>query len=340
MLIGNAFIKLPAPKNISTKDTQFFFSKHLTHCHPDKQCCGKLLLSDLHKDLHDAKKHCLKTSEGKSKCAKCDFVGQGIKTIVNHIKKDHYKVISEQTCETCGQRFANASNLKWHQKTVHVDSQFSCKHCGKNFKLQVYLKNHLWIVHSEGDGPIYTCEQCGKTYKVFECLKHHKIRHHGHKGHFVCEHCGNSFNNELSLKQHVKRYHVKARVPTKCDICHKEFPDEELMKHHRKLVHFKKGLPLRDKKCQFCPDMFTNNKTRKEHERNIHLGIKDFACDQCDYKCGRKATLKSHIDTIHSGEMFDCDVPGCSKSYNAKGNLDAHRFRVHKIPRPKQLQKQ
>ena len=29
----------------------------MKHFHPDKQCCGNVIYSDLHKDLHDAKKH-------------------------------------------------------------------------------------------------------------------------------------------------------------------------------------------------------------------------------------------------------------------------------------------
>ena len=38
---------------------------------------------------------------------------------------------------------------------------------------------------------------------------------------------------------------------------------------------------------------------------------------------------------VHGNDEYFCDYPGCSKSYGIKGNLDAHKARVHKIARPK-----
>ena len=67
-----------------------------------------------------------------------------------------------------------------------------------------------------------------------------------------------------------------------------------------------------------------------QHEKN-----KPWKCDECDYATADKDKLRSHKKAIHEGVLYHCDYPSCSKNYNKKGNLDAHKFRVHKIPTPK-----
>ena len=70
------------------------------------------------------------------------------------------------------------------------------------------------------------------------------------------------------------------------------------------------------------------------HEKAKHLKKLDFQCPHCDYKNARKAVLKRHIAGKHEGFLVTCDYPGCSKSYDRKGNLDAHKKKVHGIARP------
>ena len=104
--------------------------------------------------------------------------------------------------------------------------------------------------------------------------------------------------------------------------------------------HLKTHIPTHERKtfsCQYCTKTFVSKNIRDEHERGIHLGFKDFKCDQCDASYVFSKALVDHKKTQHSGIMYSCDYPGCTKSYNAKGNLDAHRKRVHKIARPKEL---
>ena len=66
---------------------------------------------------------------------------------------------------------------------------------------------------------------------------------------------------------------------------------------------------------------------------SIHLNIRELKCDQCDFATNRKPHLKEHKQAIHEGIAYECDFPGCVKSYNLKRNLDAHRWTSHKIPK-------
>ena len=91
-------------------------------------------------------------------------------------------------------------------------------------------------------------------------------------------------------------------------------------------------------KCKFCSKTYSHKDAALVHEQTIHLNVKKFKCDSCDYATASKGKLRLHKISIHDGVLYYCNYPACTKSYNLKGNLDAHRFRVHKIARPKKAQ--
>ena len=55
------------------------------------------------------------------------------------------------------------------------------------------------------------------------------------------------------------------------------------------------------------------------------------ACDICGYKTASKEQLKKHTKQVHGTEEYKCDYPGCNKSYGVRGNIYAHKKRVHKV---------
>ena len=48
---------------------------------------------------------------------------------------------------------------------------------------------------------------------------------------------------------------------------------------------------------KFCP--FFDKQTLKNHLNAIHLNIKPFQCDTCDFKATQKGTVKSHVKRNH-----------------------------------------
>ena len=87
--------------------------------------------------------------------------------------------------------------------------------------------------------------------------------------------------------------------------------------------------------CDYCPKKFHNPSGKTKHEDNMHRNIRKLKCDVCDWSTNSKTCLKTHKQSIHEGIMYNCNQPGCAKSYNLKRNLDAHKWTSHKIPLPK-----
>ena len=51
----------------------------------------------------------------------------------------------------------------------------------------------------------------------------------------------------------------------------------------------------------------------------------------CDYKATQRSQLKIHIQSVHDGKRYQCEV--CNKEYTSKGNLQSHKKSAHKTKR-------
>ena len=99
--------------------------------------------------------------------------------------------------------------------------------------------------------------------------------------------------------------------------------------------HIRKHLPRKkNHKCKFCPKTFSGPGEKSRHENTIHLNVRELKCEKCEFTTNRSHHLKDHKESIHDGIFYECEYPGCNKSYNLKRNLDAHKWTSHKIAKP------
>lgn len=54
------------------------------------------------------------------------------------------------SCEICGKKFGESSNLSKHRKTHNVKGQFTCQVCGKDFHRLDQMRRHM-RVHDNKD---------------------------------------------------------------------------------------------------------------------------------------------------------------------------------------------
>ena len=264
-------------------------------------------------------------------CPICKVSNSSIKKTKAHIYIDHFgrqkptKNILQ--CLQCDKEFAGATKLKDHVKNVHTERNVVCPKCGKKFKTGASLITHM-KTHEENREIL--CPHCPHLSAGQRALKLHIERIHNLKPQ-VCDECGKTCQNEVKMREHRKT-HVKQEVLL-CPYfaCQKLSNGRVAQIFHLKRVH---GPKLRNHPCSYCAKMFTTPRLVQKHENTVHLNVRTLKCDQCDFSTNYSGSLGEHKAAAHDGVMFDCDHPGCNKSYNARGNLYAHRWRVHKIPRP------
>ncbi|CAB0030351.1 unnamed protein product [Trichogramma brassicae] len=77
-----------------------------------------------------------------------------------------------------------------------------------------------------------------------------------------------------------------------------------------------------------CGTKFTKKVHMVNHQKTIHEGRKDFACDKCERKFGFKTHLLNHQKTVHEGRKdYTCD--NCEKKFGFIYNLRNHQKTIH-----------
>ena len=308
----------------------------MTRFHFDKSTCSYCkytLNSTFELDVHIAKKHHQKNENGVI-CHLCEKQFPYRDTLLTHIRVVHHNY-QPFKCDKCDKVFDVIQKLNSHKKTHGTTNDFHCDKCAKSFKTQGGLNNHQKSMHSEKN---FHCDKCEFVTHSDHRLKEHFIRNHT-TGTFVCDECGKIFTNPLSLEGHKQDVHDPRLLGEfKCTYegCDAIFDRKRSLTSHVRNIHVHPG--RKPHKCQYCPSTFKNPGDKIDHEKNWHLNIKDVECEICGYKTASKKRLKAHTRNVHGTNEYFCDYPGCSKSYGIKGNLDAHRARVHKIARPKATQ--
>ena len=55
----------------------------------------------------------------------------------------------------------------------------------------------------------------------------------------------------------------------------------------------------------------------------MHVGLKQFKCDVCDYSCVHRGQLKEHRELKHEGKLLKCET--CSKSFSSRAGYYTHK---------------
>ncbi len=216
----------------------------------------------------------------------------------NVAKKPEIK--SRHPCTVCSKVFNTPGKLNQHMFSHTGEKPFVCSHCSKAFSSKFKLVRHI-LIHS--DQRQHRCNVCERTFHRKDHLKNHSKVHSPIKRRFKCdrEDCGKEYSSILSYRKHIA-VHSAEEGNLECKICGKKFETKEDTLFHLKVHAGSRSLKTpadRKYRCDHCDRSFFTGKDVRRH-LVVHTGRRDFLCQYCPQRFGRKDHLTRHIKKSHS----------------------------------------
>ena len=114
----------------------------------------------------------------------------------------------DMTC-ACGRKFADVSQLYYHQLDLNHFSELYCYVCDKRFTKQSNFKRHNNSCHSL-QRMVHTCWVCNKSFVRYDNMQDHQLKKHSLIG---CRYCHALFQDRVELKEHVQTSHKGSQNP-------------------------------------------------------------------------------------------------------------------------------
>ncbi|XP_062871008.1 zinc finger protein PLAGL2 [Trichomycterus rosablanca] len=150
----------------------------------------------------------------------------------------------------------------------------------------------------------HQCSFCEKMFHRKDHLKNHLQTHDPNKEAFKCEECGKNYNTKLGYKRHMAMHSATAGDLT-CKVCLQSYESTPALLEHLKSHSGKSSGGTKEKKhpCDHCDRRFYTRKDVRRH-MVVHTGRKDFLCQYCAQRFGRKDHLTRHVKKSHSQELL------------------------------------
>uniref|UniRef100_A0A3B5KQ32 C2H2-type domain-containing protein n=1 Tax=Xiphophorus couchianus TaxID=32473 RepID=A0A3B5KQ32_9TELE len=206
-------------------------------------------------------------------------------------------------CQECQKAFNSLEKLRVHSYSHTGERPYRCSHpdCTKAFVSKYKLLRHM-ATHSPEKS--HKCSYCEKMFHRKDHLKNHLHTHDPHKEAFTCQECGKSYNTKLGFKRHLA-LHAAHSGDLTCQVCLQLFPSTVVLLEHLKTHAGKPSGGTKEKKhcCEHCERQFYTRKDVRRH-MVVHTGRKDFLCQFCAQRFGRKDHLTRHMKKSHTRELL------------------------------------
>lgn len=206
-------------------------------------------------------------------------------------------------CAVCQKIFPNAARLSRHQSVHGGQSPYKCEHCKKSFTSRFKLVRHA-LIHS--DRKPFSCQVCERTFHRKDHLKNHIKVHSPSKKIYVCERpdCKKEYTSLMSYRKHLA-LHAAQEGSLECQICFSTFETKDEILYHLKIHAGSRTVKNPNEKkftCEHCGRKFFTKKDVRRH-LVVHTGMRDFLCQFCPQRFGRKDHLVRHIKKSHGRNL-------------------------------------
>ncbi|KAH3696333.1 hypothetical protein DPMN_083796 [Dreissena polymorpha] len=209
---------------------------------------------------------------------------------------------SATPCEYCGETFMAEAAYYVHVYEHTGVKPFICDFpdCERGFLSKFKLERHS-LIHTSPRN--HKCPYCDKSFNRKDHLKNHMVTHDPNKKTWKCEVCMKEYCYSFSYRTHMAIHRAERGETLSCGICKKEFENKEQLLFHLKVhtgARAAKNTTERTHTCFDCGKKFFTRKDVKRHSVT-HTKRKDYLCQHCPQRFGRKDHLTRHLRTSHTG---------------------------------------
>lgn len=213
-------------------------------------------------------------------------------------------------CPHCEEKFTKEASYVIHVSEHTGIKPYICEvpECAKGFMSKFKLERHR-LIHTCPRH--HKCPYCDKSFNRKDHLKNHLITHDPNKKRWVCEECGKEYSYNFSYRTHKAFHDAEAGRTTECGICHKNCENRDALLYHLKVHSGARSVKNCTEKTHACGECGKKFYTRKDVRRHMitHTKRKDFLCQYCPQRFGRKDHLTRHLRSSHSGDNPNAKPP-------------------------------
>lgn len=206
-------------------------------------------------------------------------------------------------CPHCEETFTKEALFVIHVSEHTGVKPYICEvpECAKGFMSKFKLERHR-LIHTCPRS--HKCLYCDKSFNRKDHLKNHMVTHDPNKKRWVCEECGKEYCYNFSYRTHKAFHDADAGRTTECGICHKHYDSKDELLYHLKVHSGARSVKNCTEKTHACEDCGKTFYTRKDVRRHMitHTKKKDFLCQYCPQRFGRKDHLTRHLRSSHTGD--------------------------------------
>jgi len=248
-------------------------------------------------------------SEKVRQCKQCGFKAPYQLALDKHEFQVHQ---ATRLCVQCGHVSTTYEDYISHDKT-HL---LQCEQCDRKVFGSLALKHHMNKIHEKKEQEKVSCDLCGVMISA-NSMKTHMFSKHGGLKDLKCELCSFVTNSKIILRAHKKSHFTPVK---KCPECGGMF--KALAKHYARSCSARK---LERHDCHLCEKTFKYKHSLQNHINGQHLGLR-FKCDQCEYSCKNRVTLRRHVVSKHENKPICSSCKVCGK---ITSNMEYHMRTYH-----------